>query len=55
MQAGVKVRIMGPNYIAGKKEDLYVKSIQRVVLMMGRKQEVRAPALSPFFVSPTSN
>jgi elongation factor 2 len=40
VQAGVKVRIMGPNYIAGKKEDLYVKSIQRVVLMMGRKQEV---------------
>ncbi len=32
---------MGPNFVPGKKEDLYVKSIQRVVLMMGRKQEVR--------------
>jgi elongation factor 2 len=39
VQAGVKIRIMGPNYVPGKKEDLYVKSIQRVVLMMGRKQE----------------
>lgn len=26
---GMKVRIMGPNYIPGKKEDLYQKSIQR--------------------------
>lgn len=26
---GMKARIMGPNYLPGKKEDLYVKSIQR--------------------------
>jgi elongation factor 2 len=26
---GQKARIMGPNYVPGKKEDLYVKSIQR--------------------------
>lgn len=27
---------MGPNYKPGKKEDVYEKSIQRTVLMMGR-------------------
>lgn len=36
VKAGPKVRIQGPNYIPGKKEDLFVKSIQRTVLMMGR-------------------
>ncbi|CAL8074527.1 unnamed protein product [Calicophoron daubneyi] len=36
---GQKVRIMGPNYIPGKKDDLYEKSIQRTVLMMGRYTE----------------
>lgn len=33
---GQKVRIMGPNYKPGKKEDLYEKTIQRTILMMGR-------------------
>lgn len=33
---GLKVRIMGPNYVPGKKDDLYQKSIQRTILMMGR-------------------
>lgn len=33
---GMKCRIMGPNYLPGKKEDLYEKSIQRTILMMGR-------------------
>merc|ERR1739847_85871 len=33
---GQKCRIMGPNYVPGKKEDLYEKSIQRTILMMGR-------------------
>lgn len=33
---GQKVRIMGPNYTPGKKEDLFEKSIQRSILMMGR-------------------
>lgn len=29
---GMKARIMGPNYVPGKKEDLYEKSIQRYKL-----------------------
>merc|ERR1712088_1257637 len=33
---GLKCRIMGPNFTPGKKEDLYEKSIQRTILMMGR-------------------
>lgn len=33
---GMKVRIQGPKYVPGKKEDLYEKSIQRTVLMMGK-------------------
>lgn len=36
---GLKCRIQGPNYTPGKKEDLYEKSIQRTVLMMGRYVE----------------
>lgn len=36
---GQKVRIQGPYYQPGKKEDLNVKSIQRTVLMMGRTTE----------------
>lgn len=36
---GQKVRIMGPGYEPGKKGDLYLKTIQRTVLMMGRKTE----------------
>ncbi|CAF1311594.1 unnamed protein product [Adineta steineri] len=36
---GQKVRIMGPNYVPGKKEDLYVKSIQRTILMVGHNIE----------------
>merc|ERR1711881_139838 len=36
IMTGQKVRIMGPNYLPGKKEDLYEKSIQRTILMMGR-------------------
>merc|ERR1711937_515248 len=30
---------MGPNYVPGKKDDLFVKQIQRVNLMMGRYVE----------------
>lgn len=36
---GLKCRIMGPNFVFGKKEDLYEKSIQRTILMMGRYVE----------------
>lgn len=30
---------MGPNYVPGTKKDLYVKTVQRTVLCMGRRQE----------------
>ena len=33
VQTGQKVRILGPNYVPGEKKDLYVKSIQRTVLL----------------------
>jgi len=36
---GAKVRIMGPNYVPGKNTDLWVKNIQRTVIMMGSKAE----------------
>merc|ERR1712088_756772 len=36
---GQKCRIMGPNYLPGKKEDLYEKNIQRTILMMGGRVE----------------
>jgi len=39
VKTGQKVRIMGPNYVPGKKNDLFVKNIQRTVLMMGRYTE----------------
>ena len=39
VKSGPKIRIQGPNYLPGKKEDLFVKSIQRTVLMMGRYVE----------------
>lgn len=37
IKTGQKVRILGPNYKPGKKDDLFLnKSVQRTVLMMGR-------------------
>jgi len=36
---GQKVRIQGPHYKVGSKEDLNIKNIQRTVLMMGRTTE----------------
>lgn len=36
---GQKVRILGPNYVPGKKTDLWVKNIQRTIIMMGRYVE----------------
>jgi len=32
VSTGQKARIMGPNFVPGKKEDLYVKSIQRLAV-----------------------
>jgi len=39
VSTGQKCRIMGPNYIPGQKTDLYEKSIQRTILMMGGRVE----------------
>jgi len=39
VSTGQKVRIMGPNYKPGSKNDLHIKNIQRTVLMMGGKVE----------------
>jgi elongation factor 2 len=39
VRAGPKIRIQGPNYVPGKKDDLFIKSVQRTVLMMGRSVE----------------
>ncbi|KAI9860080.1 MAG: Elongation factor 2 [Vezdaea acicularis] len=36
VRSGLKVRIQGPNYTPGKKDDLFIKAIQRTILMMGR-------------------
>jgi len=36
---GQSVRIYGPDYVPGKKRDLYVKKVQRTLLMMGRYVE----------------
>ncbi|CAL9193340.1 unnamed protein product [Musa hybrid cultivar] len=36
---GSRVRIMGPNYVPGQKKDLYVKSVQRRDIWMGKIQE----------------
>lgn len=39
VRSGLKVRIQGPNYTPGRKEDLFVKAVQRTILMMGRFTE----------------
>jgi elongation factor 2 len=36
---GQKVRIMGANYVPGKKSELWIKNIQRTLIMMGRYTE----------------
>ena len=36
---GQKVRIMGPKYLPGSNNDLSEKTVQRTVIMMGRKTE----------------
>merc|ERR1712168_943760 len=37
--SGMRVRILGPNFIPGTKTDMCEKSIQRTILMMGRFTE----------------
>merc|ERR550525_1350794 len=39
ISTGQRVRIQGPHYKVGGKEDLNVKNVQRTVLMMGRTTE----------------
>jgi elongation factor 2 len=39
VSAGQKVRIQGPNYQPGSKNDLNVKGVQRTIIMMGGKVE----------------
>jgi len=39
VKTGQKVRLMTPEYVPGKKTGLYLKSIQRTVIMMGRYVE----------------
>merc|ERR1711988_529004 len=39
IRTGIKARIMGPNYLPGKKEDLYLKNIQRTLIMMAGRSE----------------
>jgi elongation factor 2 len=39
VETGGMVRIMGPDFVHGKKTDLYLKKIQRTILMMGRYVE----------------
>jgi len=41
---GQMVRIMGPDFVLGKKTDLYCKKVQRTILMMGRYVEQLADA-----------
>jgi elongation factor 2 len=40
VRGGQKVYILGPNYVPGSKDDKYEKTIQRTVLMMGKKIEL---------------
>jgi len=39
VKTGQEIRILGPDYEHGKKNDLYIKKIQRTLLMMGRAVE----------------
>ena len=39
VKAGEKVKIIGPNYHEGSKEDYYEKNITRTLLMIGHKAE----------------
>lgn len=39
IRTGQEIRILGPDYEFGKKKDLFIKKIQRTLLMMGGKTE----------------
>mmetsp|Transcript_45157 Transcript_45157/g.74866 ORF Transcript_45157/g.74866 Transcript_45157/m.74866 type:complete len:852 (-) Transcript_45157:249-2804(-) len=39
IKTGQEIRILGPDYEVGKKKDLFLKKVQRTLLMMGRYVE----------------
>merc|ERR1712130_672639 len=39
IKTGQEIRILGPDFVFGKKKDLYIKKVQRTLLMMGRYVE----------------
>jgi len=39
IKTGQEIRILGPDFVMGKKKDLFVKKVQRTLLMMGRYVE----------------
>merc|ERR1711933_507250 len=39
IKTGQEIRIMGPDFVMGKKKDLFIKKVQRTLLMMGRYVE----------------
>lgn len=39
IKTGQEIRIMGPDFEMGKKKDLFIKKVQRTLLMMGRYVE----------------
>ena len=48
---GLKARIMGPNYVPGKKEDLYIKQIQRLIFLIYSPSLICMPCLFQLCVS----
>merc|ERR1711971_133854 len=39
IKTGQEIRILGPDFVFGKKKDLFIKKVQRTLLMMGRYVE----------------
>merc|ERR1711933_30778 len=39
IKTGQEIRILGPDFVMGKKKDLFIKKVQRTLLMMGRYVE----------------
>ncbi|CAG7849711.1 Elongation factor 2 Short=EF-2 [Serendipita indica DSM 11827] len=39
VRSGLNIRVQGPNYLPGKRNDLFVTSVEQTVLMMGRYVE----------------
>lgn len=52
VSTGLKVRIMGPNYVPGKKEDLYTKPIQRYIIIFYLISYHLSLVITNFFTKP---